>query len=63
MNNKYSATECRCWCNYPNPTQKREDGSWKCTDSYELVKNRTSRYRSGKTRCRLKKGMNKDGLV
>ena len=27
---KYTAKECRCWREYPNPMQKKSNGQWKC---------------------------------
>lgn len=52
----YTAKECRCWCEYPNPAYKNEK-QWKCVDCYELVKQ--GDWKS-KTRCKLK-GVNAEG--
>lgn len=48
---KYTAKECRCWSNYPNEAHKKLNGSWKCIDCYELVKQGSWKH---KTRCKLK---------
>lgn len=49
---KYTAKECRCWANYPNSSQRKLNGSWKCVDCYKLVSQGDGYKR--KTRCELK---------
>lgn len=51
---KYTAKECRCWANYPNSSQRKLNGSWKCVDCYKLVIQGDGYKR--KTRCELKEG-------
>ena len=48
---KYKAKECRCWSDYPNYSQKKNNGQFKCIDCYELVKQGDYRH---KTICKLK---------
>ena len=48
---KYTAKECRCWSNYPNPMHKKSNGQWKCIDCYELAKKGDWKH---KTICKLK---------
>lgn len=50
---KYTAKECRCWSDYPNAAHRKFNGSWKCIDCYELVKQGSWKQ---KTRCKLKEG-------
>ena len=48
---KYTAKECSCWIDYPNPAHKKSNGQWKCVDCYKQVRKRNG-YTS-KTKCVL----------
>ncbi len=55
--------ECTCWNDYPNEHCKNENGSWKCVDKYECVRQRVwkdfgngIRRITRKTLCRVKGG-------
>ena len=43
-------TECRCWNDYPNIMHKKQNGSWKCVDSFKCIKNHKDDYKH-KTIC------------
>lgn len=30
--------DCHCWAHYPNINHKRKNGSWKCVDKYECIR-------------------------
>lgn len=48
---KYTAKECSCWNDYPNPMHKKRNGQWKCVDCYKQVRERKGYHL--KTKCVL----------
>lgn len=30
--------QCSCWVHYPNESHKKKNGTWKCVDRYECVR-------------------------
>lgn len=53
--------DCSCWCKYPNTNFKRADGTWKCVDKYECVRDLQKRTcGQGKTHCKKKEVKNND---
>lgn len=47
---KYTAKECACWCEYPNPFYNK-GGHCKCLEQYKNVRLRKGHTR--KTKCVL----------
>ena len=46
--------ECHCWVPYPNESHKNKNGTWKCVDKYECVRDLGADGKGKSTFCRRK---------